>query len=32
MTRPGHERRVEQIIRSGLTAGARRPLDPGSRS
>ncbi|MER5466245.1 bifunctional DNA primase/polymerase [Streptomyces sp. NPDC002668] len=32
MARPGQERRAEQIIRSGLTAGARRPLDPGSRS
>ncbi|MFJ4343529.1 bifunctional DNA primase/polymerase [Streptomyces sp. NPDC088915] len=30
--RPGQERRSEAIIRSGMTAGARRPLHPGSRS
>lgn len=29
--RPGQERRAESIIRSGLTAGGKRPLDPGSR-
>ncbi|MFI8967014.1 bifunctional DNA primase/polymerase [Streptomyces sp. NPDC053493] len=29
--RPGQERRAEAIIRSGMTAGARRPLHPGSR-
>ncbi|MFF8414831.1 bifunctional DNA primase/polymerase [Streptomyces omiyaensis] len=30
--RPGQEHRAEAIIRSGMTAGARRPLHPGSRS
>ncbi|MGW3168381.1 bifunctional DNA primase/polymerase [Streptomyces sp. NPDC001142] len=30
-TRPGQDRRAESIIRSGMTAGARRPLHPGSR-
>ncbi|MHC0433519.1 bifunctional DNA primase/polymerase [Streptomyces sp. O3] len=30
--RPGQQRRAEHIIRSGMNAGARRPLDPGSRS
>ncbi|MFD7961292.1 bifunctional DNA primase/polymerase [Streptomyces zaomyceticus] len=29
--RPAQERRAEAIIRSGMTAGARRPLHPGSR-
>ncbi|MFE5595099.1 bifunctional DNA primase/polymerase [Streptomyces sp. NPDC056549] len=29
--RPGQDRRAEAIIRSGMTAGARRPLHPGSR-
>ncbi|MFF2328689.1 MULTISPECIES: bifunctional DNA primase/polymerase [unclassified Streptomyces] len=29
--RPGQEHRAEQIIRSGLTAGLKRPLHPGSR-
>ncbi|MFK0229971.1 bifunctional DNA primase/polymerase [Streptomyces sp. NPDC090303] len=29
--RPGQEHRAEAIIRSGMTAGARRPLTPGSR-
>ncbi|MEU0689532.1 bifunctional DNA primase/polymerase [Streptomyces uncialis] len=29
-TRPGQERRSEQIIRSGLTAGLKHPLCPGS--
>ncbi|MFE1272507.1 bifunctional DNA primase/polymerase [Streptomyces sp. NPDC058757] len=29
--RPGQEQRAEAIIRSGMTAGARRPLTPGSR-
>ncbi|MEU0947498.1 bifunctional DNA primase/polymerase [Streptomyces canus] len=29
--RPGQERRSEQIIRSGLAAGLKRPLQPGSR-
>ncbi|MEV6654802.1 bifunctional DNA primase/polymerase [Streptomyces sp. NPDC051219] len=32
MVRPGQERRAEQIIRSGMKAGARRPFDPRSRS
>ncbi|OEJ21528.1 DNA primase [Streptomyces agglomeratus] len=32
MTRPGQDRRYDQIIRSGMTAGSRRPLDPGSRT
>ncbi|WP_327713855.1 bifunctional DNA primase/polymerase (plasmid) [Streptomyces sp. NBC_00464] len=27
--RPGQERRSLQIIRSGMSAGSRRPLDPG---
>ncbi|MEU9983591.1 bifunctional DNA primase/polymerase [Streptomyces sp. NPDC050856] len=31
LARPGQERRAAQIIRSGMTAGARRPLNPGSR-
>jgi hypothetical protein len=30
--RPGQERRAAQIIRSGLTAGARRPLILGDRT
>ncbi|MER7195812.1 bifunctional DNA primase/polymerase [Streptomyces flaveolus] len=30
--RPGQERRSEQIIRSGLAAGLKRPLAPGSRA
>ncbi|MFF8646378.1 bifunctional DNA primase/polymerase [Streptomyces sp. NPDC015345] len=30
--RPGQERRAEQIIRSGLSAGLQRPLHPGRRS
>ncbi|MEU0853046.1 bifunctional DNA primase/polymerase [Streptomyces flaveolus] len=30
--RPGQERRAEQIIRSGLAAGLKRPLAPGSRA
>ncbi|RSS80098.1 DNA primase, partial [Streptomyces sp. WAC02707] len=30
--RPGQEHRAEGIVRSGMTAGARRPLHPGSRS
>lgn len=30
--RPGQTRRAEQIIRSGMSAGLRRPLDPGSSS
>jgi hypothetical protein len=30
--RPGQERRCAQIIRSGLAAGARRPLHPEGRS
>ncbi|MFC9429528.1 bifunctional DNA primase/polymerase [Streptomyces sp. NPDC056987] len=29
--RPGQERRAEQIIRSGMAAGLKRPLYPGSR-
>ncbi|KPI16207.1 Bifunctional DNA primase/polymerase [Actinobacteria bacterium OK006] len=29
--RPGQERRAEQIIRSGLAAGLKRPLTSGSR-
>ncbi|MEU0646071.1 bifunctional DNA primase/polymerase [Streptomyces umbrinus] len=29
--RPGQERRAEQIIQSGLTAGLKRPLSSGSR-
>ncbi|MEU1090634.1 bifunctional DNA primase/polymerase [Streptomyces sp. NPDC005892] len=29
--RPGQERRVEQIIRSGMAAGLKRPLHTGSR-
>ncbi|MBT2409611.1 bifunctional DNA primase/polymerase [Streptomyces sp. ISL-12] len=29
--RPGQDRRAEQIIRSGLAAGLRRPLNPGRR-
>ncbi|WP_373995508.1 bifunctional DNA primase/polymerase [Streptomyces spongiicola] len=28
--RPGQERRAEQIIRSGMAAGLKRPLHPGS--
>lgn len=32
LARPGQERHSAQIIRSGMTAGARRPLHPGSRS
>ncbi|WP_079188717.1 bifunctional DNA primase/polymerase [Streptomyces sp. CB02009] len=32
VARPGQERRAEAIIRSGMTAGSRRPLQPGSRS
>lgn len=28
--RPGQDRRAEQIIRSGLAAGLKRPLYPGS--
>ncbi|MDX2565257.1 bifunctional DNA primase/polymerase [Streptomyces sp. TX20-6-3] len=32
LTRPGQESRAQAIIRSGMTAGARRPLHPGSRS
>jgi hypothetical protein len=32
MARPGQERRSEQIIRSGMNAGTRHPLYPGSRS
>ncbi|MGY4920859.1 bifunctional DNA primase/polymerase [Streptomyces sp. 900116325] len=31
LARPGQERHSAQIIRSGMTAGARRPLHPGSR-
>lgn len=31
IARPGQERRSQQIIRSGLAAGARRPLAPRSR-
>ncbi|MBM9624441.1 bifunctional DNA primase/polymerase [Streptomyces zhihengii] len=31
LTRPGQEARAQTIIRSGMTAGARRPLNPGSR-
>ncbi|MFF3487359.1 bifunctional DNA primase/polymerase [Streptomyces sp. NPDC002701] len=30
--RPGQERRIQQIIRSGMAAGLKRPLQPGSRS
>jgi hypothetical protein len=30
--RPGQERRCLQIIRSGMSAGSRRPLDPGVRT
>ncbi|MDI3423712.1 bifunctional DNA primase/polymerase [Streptomyces luteolus] len=30
--RPGQTRRAEQIIRSGMSAGLRRPLEPGSSS
>ncbi|MFF3358819.1 bifunctional DNA primase/polymerase [Streptomyces sp. NPDC002917] len=30
--RPGQERRALQIIRSGMNAGSRRPLDLGDRS
>jgi hypothetical protein len=29
--RPGQERRAAQIIHSGLAAGERHPLHPGSR-
>ncbi|MEU2282512.1 bifunctional DNA primase/polymerase [Streptomyces sp. NPDC013178] len=29
--RPGQDRRAEQIIRSGLSAGLKRPLQPGER-
>ncbi|PWI10871.1 DNA primase [Streptomyces sp. NWU339] len=29
--RPGQERRAEQIIRSGMAAGLKRPLNPGGR-
>lgn len=29
--RPGQERRAEQIIRSGMAAGLKRPMHPGSR-
>ncbi|WP_331755969.1 bifunctional DNA primase/polymerase [Streptomyces sp. NBC_01643] len=32
VARPGQERRAEQIIRSGMTSGARRPLNLRSRS
>jgi hypothetical protein len=31
LARPGQERHSAQIIRSGMTAGARRPLHTGSR-
>ncbi|GGU61502.1 bifunctional DNA primase/polymerase [Streptomyces lavendofoliae] len=31
IARPGQERRSQQIIRSGLAAGTRRPLHPRSR-
>lgn len=31
LARPGQERRALQIIRSGMNAGGRRPLNPGSR-
>ncbi|MFI9297585.1 bifunctional DNA primase/polymerase [Streptomyces gardneri] len=31
LARPGQERRSVQIIRSGMTAGIRRPLNPGGR-
>ncbi len=30
--RPGQQHRARAIIRSGMAAGSRRPLDPGSRS
>lgn len=30
--RPGQERRAELIVRSGMAAGLRRPLYPGSRT
>ncbi|WP_326844524.1 bifunctional DNA primase/polymerase (plasmid) [Streptomyces sp. NBC_01558] len=30
--RPGQERRSLQIIRSGMNAGSRRPLNPGDRT
>ncbi|WP_328322418.1 bifunctional DNA primase/polymerase [Streptomyces sp. NBC_00388] len=30
--RPGQERRIAQIIRSGMASGSRRPLNPGERS
>ncbi|MFD0271382.1 bifunctional DNA primase/polymerase [Streptomyces sp. NPDC127106] len=31
MARPGQNQRIEQIIRSGMTAGAKRPLHLGGR-
>lgn len=31
LVRPGQESRAQAIIRSGMAAGARRPLNPGSR-
>ncbi|WP_415954472.1 bifunctional DNA primase/polymerase [Streptomyces sp. KLOTTS4A1] len=30
LARPGQERRAAQVIRSGMEAGARRPLHPGT--